>query len=106
MTFNIREVQLYMAIIMFGLGLLTFGTGVIVLVSRTLNKDLQLIEEQTTKLAAKGFTEQIAGLVGNASALLNALNDMVHTARGIGIFLTLSGILLMTGSIVFVLQIH
>ncbi len=103
---NIYEIQMYMAIGMFILGAITFGIGVIVLVSRTLSKDLRNLEAQTTSLAQKGIAEEISGLVGNASNLLNAMNEMVLTARGIGIFLTLIGIILMGVAIFFVLQIH
>ncbi len=103
---SIREIQLLMALGMFFLGALSFIVGVGVLVFRSLGSDVRAIESQTAKLAQKGLAEEISGLVGNASALLTAMNDLVHTARGIGIFLTLAGIGLMAVSILFALQIH
>jgi hypothetical protein len=54
--------------------------------------DLRTIARQTTALAQKGLTEEISGLVGNATALIAAVNDLVKTTSGIGIFLILVGI--------------
>jgi hypothetical protein len=104
-SLNSPEVQLSMGIGLFVIGVFTFWIGVIILVSRTTGRDVRTIASQTTRLAQKGLAEEIAGLVGNASTLLNALNDMVRTAAGIGIFLTLIGLLLMGTSIWLVLQI-
>jgi hypothetical protein len=102
---NSPEVQLAMGIGLFVIGVFTFWIGVIILVSRTTGRDVRTIASQTTRLAQKGLAEEIAGLVGNASTLLNALNDMVRTAAGIGIFLTIIGLLLMGSSIWLVVQI-
>lgn len=102
---NTPDVQLAIAIGLFVIGVITFWIGVIILVSRTTGRDVKTIASQTTRLAQKGLAEEIAGLVGNASTLLNALNDMVRTAAGIGIFLTIIGLFLMGTSIWLVLQI-
>lgn len=60
---------------------------------------MQSLASATSKLAQKGIAEDIAGLVGNASALMNALQQMVKTATGIGVFLILLGTLFITGSV-------
>ena len=104
-SLNTPEVQLSMGIGLFVIGVFTFWIGVIILVSRTTGRDVRTIATQTTRLAQKGLAEEIAGLVGNASTLLNALNDLVRTAAGIGIFLTVIGLLLMGSSIWLVLRI-
>lgn len=104
-SLNTPEVQLSMGIGLFVIGVFTFWIGVIILVSRTTGRDVRTIASQTTRLAQKGLAEEIAGLVGNASTLLTALNDLVRTAAGIGIFLTVIGLLLMGSSIWLVLRI-
>jgi len=104
-SLNTPDVQLSIGIGLFVIGVVTFWIGVIILVSRTTGRDVKTIASQTTRLAQKGLAEEIAGLVGNASTLLNALNDMVRTAAGIGIFLTIIGLSLMGTSIWLVLQI-
>ena len=44
------------------------------------------------------LAEEVAGLVGNASALLNATNELIRTSAGIGVFLTLLGVGLMVAA--------
>jgi PleD family two-component response regulator len=80
--------------------------GVFVLVKKLLGKDLQNISEQTTKLAQKGLTDDITGLVGNARSLIDALNELVKTAAGVGILLLLIGIALIGAAYAIVLQIR
>ena len=104
-SFSIFEVQLSMAIGLFLIGLITFGIGVYILVARTNSKDVSTIATQTTRLAQKGLAEEISGLVGNASTLLNALNDLVRTSAGIGIFLTVMGLLIMVAGVLIALHI-
>jgi hypothetical protein len=103
---DIHDIKLTMALISFVLGLVTFISGVVILVSGSFSRDISAIASQTTRLAQKGMAEEIAGLVGNASSLLNALNGMVHTRAGIGVFLTLTGIVLMGISYWLILKIQ
>jgi hypothetical protein len=39
--------------------------------------------------------EEVAGLVGNASSLLEAVNQLTRTTAGVGVFLATMGLLLM-----------
>jgi len=96
---------LIIAFAVFALGLLTFVGGILILAFRTNNSDIRTLAAQTTRLAEKGIAEDIAGLVGNASALLEATNQMVRTTTGVGIFLTLLGILLMGAASWIALQL-
>jgi hypothetical protein len=86
---------LTMAMILFFAGLLITITGVFILATRATGKDIRTLANQTTKLVQKGLAEEVAGLVGNASALLQAVNQMVLTTAGIGVFLTIFGLILM-----------
>ena len=95
-TLNLHDIQLIMAGGMFLLGFGTFLTGVLILVAGSWWQDLRTLTAQTTRIAQKGLAEEISGLVGNASALLNSINEMVHTTTGIGVFLTVTGLVLMS----------
>lgn len=106
MLSNLREIQLFMAIGLFSLGVVTFWIGIFLLVFRSAGRDVRSIAAQTARLAQKGVAEEIAGLVGNASALLNAMNELVRTTTGIGVFLTLTGLFLMGTAIWLVLQLN
>jgi hypothetical protein len=106
LAMSVKDFVLTLALVVLGLGLLTFILGVIIILVKVMGKATTTIAEETTKLAQKGITEEVAGLVGNASTMLDSLKDFVRTAAGMGIFLVLIGILLMAGSFVLITQVH
>jgi hypothetical protein len=67
----------------------------LVLALRASSSDVKTLAIQTSRIAQKGMMEEMSGLVGNASDLMDAMNQLVRTTRGIGIFLTLLGLALM-----------
>jgi len=87
------------------LGMFAFIAGVLILALRTASTDIKTLAVQTTRLAQKGLAEDISGLVGNASTLLDSMNQMVRTTRGVGILLALLGMCLMGLACYFALQI-
>ena len=98
----VSDLLIWMSIILFFIGLLSVIAGIIVLLSRTMNKNIHTLATQTNRLAQKGITDGVSGLVGNASALLNAVNQLVRTAAGIGAFLVFTGLILI-GTSLFIL---
>jgi len=90
------EFQITMATVLFLLGLIVMAISIFILTRQAVGRGIQTIAEQTTKLAEKGITENIAGLVGNASALINALHELSKSNTGIGVFLVFLGIALLT----------
>ena len=106
LAMSVNDFVLTLALVVLGLGLLTFILGVIIILVKVMGKATSTIAEQTTKLAQKVITEDVAGLVGNASTMLDSLKDFVKTAAGMGIFLVLIGILMMAGAFVLISQVH
>jgi hypothetical protein len=104
-TLSPNEILTLMAVILFILGIACTITGIIILTIRVSGGDLRTLAMQTTRLAQKGMADDIAGLVGNASNLLAALNDMVRTTAGIGVFITVIGIILMIAASLLALRI-
>ena len=90
-TTSTPDALLAMILSLFLLGTISFVSGMIVLISRTLGRDIRQITSSTRKLAQKTLAHDLSGLVGNASALLTAANDMVRTSSGIGAFLLILG---------------
>ena len=80
------------------LGMGTFVVGVVILVRTAYDDDLKTMAIQATHLAQKGLAEDVAGLVGNVSTLLDSMNQLVQNRRGVGIVLTVLGIVLMAGA--------
>lgn len=103
--FSIFNLMLYMVIGLFVLGVITLIVGIILLITRSASKDVRTLASQTARLARKGIAEDVAGLVGNASTLLSATNELVRTSAGIGVFLAVLGFLLMVAATWLVLKI-
>jgi hypothetical protein len=104
-SMGVSDFVMTMALLLLVIGVIVLGFGIFTLVKRVLGKELNLIAEQTAKIAQKGVTEEISGLVGNARALIEALNEMVKTTTGISVFLILFGTLLMAGAYLLVKSI-
>lgn len=96
----------FMVITLFTLGAISFVTGILILAVRASGKDVKALVAQTNQLAQKGIAEDIAGLVGNASGLLEAMNQLVKTTAGVGVFLTVLGVVLMSVACWVALQIY
>ncbi len=104
-SMTVSDFLLTMASVLLFSGVVVMGIGVITLIGKFNGKELRTIADQTTKLAQKGITEEISGLVGNARSLIEALDQMVKTTAGIGVFLVILGALLLTAAYVLVTRI-
>jgi hypothetical protein len=98
------ELFFKIGLILLGIGAVTFFIGMYVLVSRVLGVGITKIAEETKKIVQKGIAEEMAGLVGNASVLIESLNQLVQTSTGIGVFLVVIGAIVMGSSIYILTQ--
>ncbi len=105
-SISILEIKLGMAIGIFAVGVISLAIGIFFLISRSGGKEVKALANQTAQLVKKGLAEDVAGLVGNASSLLSATNELVRTSAGIGVFLSILGFLLMVVSCWIVLRIN
>ncbi|MBI4927832.1 MAG: hypothetical protein HY835_08700 [Anaerolineae bacterium] len=104
-SLGVDQFILAMAAVMMILGVISMAAGILVLVFRVSSKDVQKLADQTVRLAQKGIAEEVSGLVGNASALLDALNQLVRTTTGVGVFLVIVGFFLFAGSFYLIQQL-
>ena len=77
------------------LGALSIASDIFLLIVRSSGKSVHTLANQATRLAQKGLAEDVAGLVGNASALVDAVTQLVRTSAGIGIFLVVGGFIML-----------
>jgi len=97
---------IFINVMLFIIGMAAFITGVLVLALRASSGDVKALAVQTATLAQKGLAEEIVGLVGNATDLVDAMNQLVRTLRGVGIFLALLGLAMMAFSSWMAIQIY
>ncbi|HVP20522.1 MAG TPA: hypothetical protein VMS73_01530 [Anaerolineaceae bacterium] len=102
---NTSEILKIIVVALFAMGAISLALGIYILFKKVMGDEIKMIAAQTAKLAQKGLAEEVAGLVGNASSLLDALNQLVKTATGVGVFLTLIGFILMVVSYYLALQL-
>jgi len=89
--FELARVLSAMASGLFLIGLITFATGVAVLVIRSIGQDTRTISKSIAQITEKGIADDVSGLVSNASALMSATTNLIQTTKGIGVFLIISG---------------
>lgn len=99
-----EEIITLLSLVFMGLGLMSFLTGFVVLLTRVLGRGITKIANETQKVVQKGITEEIASVIGNASVLIESLNQLVTTAAGIGVFLMVLGVLVVAGSFALFLR--
>ncbi len=86
MATNGNQIVLIASIVLFLAGIICLVLSVFILAKQALNKDVHRIAEATTNLAEKGITDGVSGLVGNASLLIDSLNELSKSNSGIGVF--------------------
>ena len=92
-TLNPSEMLLVMIAGIFAFGLVSIIMGIFLLIFRSMGRDVRTIAKQTNQLAQKGITNDLAGLVGTASALLTATSEMSKSTRGTGLILIATGLI-------------
>ena len=93
-----------MAVGVFALGFASASGGIFILITKVIRDDLRDIAKQTSEMAQKGLADDLSGLVGNASSLVNALNELVKTTAGIAVSLIVLGLILMVAAYIMATQ--
>lgn len=103
---NPVEMQLVIGATVFVLGCMCVLLGTLVLITRSYSREIKSLASHTARLGQKGMAEEITGLVNSASELVAALNQLVKTASGAGLFLVTLGMLMIGASYWVVIQIE
>lgn len=104
-VFDIARVLSAMASGLFLIGLITFATGVAILVIRSIGNETRAVSKSILHITEKGIADDLSGLVDNASALMTATSNLIQTTKGIGVFLIVSGSVFMILGIFLTLYI-
>jgi len=82
-----NDYVLTLAGIVLFLGVVAFIVGLFTLAFKITSGDYAKISNHSAKLMAKGLTDDVSDLMGNASSLLESLTQMSKTRAGVGMFL-------------------
>lgn len=102
---TLRDMQIVIAGSVFLLGFLCILMGAFVLISRGYSREVRALAAHTARLAQKGVAQEVSGLVTSASQLVGAINELVRTASGIGVFLISLGLVMIVSSFWVIQQI-
>jgi hypothetical protein len=80
--------------------------GIFVLISRGYSREVKSLAAQTARLGQKGIAQDVTGLVNSASQLVAAINGLIRTASGVGVFLIAFGMVMIVAAYWVVLQIN
>ena len=100
------DMQMIIGATVFILGCMCVLLGILMLVSRGYSKEIRALATYSARLGRKGMAEEVTGLVNSASELVGALNSLVKTASGAGLFLVILGIGMIAASYWVVDQIQ
>jgi len=103
---TLNDILLVMTIAIFVIGIVAVVAGVLILVFRVMGEDVRLITSESAKLMHKGITEDISGLVGNTAMLIDSLDELVKTTRGVGMLLVAFGFIFVMVSYYFISRIN
>ena len=101
-----QQILLWMAVISFIAGVITLLGGILILLVRVSGRDVRSLSNQTAQMAQKSLAEDLAGVIGNASTLMDSMNQLIRTAAGIGVFLSCLGLTLMISSCILIFFIQ
>lgn len=105
-TINLLDLQLLIALTLMGAGLCSLAAGILVLASSGFSRDMHTLATQSAKIGAKAVSHDVTNLVGDVSDILTAINQMTKTSTGIGAFLMIMGVVLLTAAYLIIGQIR
>ena len=91
--------QVAMSVCLFLLGLCSCIAGLWTILSKEYQQALKSISAQSARISSKAITDAgVAPLIEASSRLIEAINQLVRTAVGVGVFLCLAGTVLCLGA--------
>jgi len=87
--------QVAMSVCLFLLGLCSCIAGLWTILSKEYQQALKTISVQSTRISSKAITDVgVAPFIEACSRLIEAINQLIRTAVGVGVFLCLAGAIL------------
>ncbi len=92
---TMNDLILILSFVILAMGVITFIVGIFTLAFKINSEDFNEISSQSAKIMNKGMSEDISGMIGNASSLLQSINEMARTKAGVGMFLLIVAFILL-----------
>ena len=90
---SVEDIRLLMGLVFFPAGLLAIVTGLIMLVAHPYRDEAKILAAQSARLGQKGIGDNIAVATQSATALIDAVNNLIRTSSGNALVIILVGVL-------------
>ena len=91
---NIHSILMGTGLAILVIGFISLLIGLFTLITKPFSNETKKITHEIIDLTSKGIITDIGSSMENASFLIKELNEMIKTAKGIGVVLILFGCLL------------
>jgi hypothetical protein len=88
-----EDVRLLMGLIFFPAGLLAIVTGLVMLVAHPYRDEAKTLAAQSARLGQKGVGDNITVAAQSATALIDAVNNLIRTSSGNALIVIAVGVL-------------
>ena len=87
------NLRLMMGLSFFPIGLFSIISGLIILIAGPYKQEAKMLAQQSARIGQKGLTDDITLVTQSATALVDAVNNLIKTTSGNAIVLVVVGVL-------------
>lgn len=91
LSLSTDNLRLIMGLTFFGVGLLACLSGLLLLILRPYHKEAEALAAHSARIGQKALTDNIAGIAQSATALIDAVNNLIRTSSGNAVVLIAVG---------------
>jgi hypothetical protein len=82
-----------MGLAIFPMGLFSIAAGLLILIAGPYRQEAKILAQQTARISQKGLTGDITLVTQSATALVDAVNNLIRTSSGNAVVLVIVGAL-------------
>jgi hypothetical protein len=86
-------VRIIMGLSIFPMGLFAIGAGLLILIAGPYRQEAKILAQQSARISQKGLTGDISLVTQSATALVDAVNNLIRTSSGNAVVLVIIGAL-------------
>ena len=89
------EIQIVMSISLFVIGVLSSLSGLWIILAKEYHQTMKELSTQSIRINGRAITQDsVAPLIDSASRMVEAINQLIRTAAGVGAFLCVAGVVI------------
>jgi TRAP-type uncharacterized transport system fused permease subunit len=89
------EIQVVMSVSLFVMGVLSSLSGLWIILAKEYHEAMKQLASQSVRISGRAVTQDtVAPLIDSASRMVEAINQLIRTAAGVGAFLTVVGVMI------------